>query len=125
MIVVDVSAALTALLNEGPARELLGAERLHAPHLVDPEVAGGLRRQVQSKRISATDAWDALETWRRLEVTRYPVYGLFERIWELRDNVSAYDASYIAVAEALNCALVTADARLSKAARVRCPVTVV
>jgi predicted nucleic acid-binding protein len=50
-----------------------------------------------------------LDPWRRIGVTRYPASGLLQRIWELRDDVSAYDASYVAVAESLDCALVTAD----------------
>jgi predicted nucleic acid-binding protein len=125
MIVVDASAALAALLNDGPARQLIAAERLHTPHLIDAEIASGLRRQVQRKQLSAADGWNALRTWRRLAVTRYPVYGLFERIWELRENISAYDASYVALAETLDCALLTADTRLSNAGRALCPVTVV
>ena len=125
MIVVDASAALAALLNDGQARQLIGAERLHTPHLIDSEIASGLRRQVQRRQLSAADGWNALRTWRRLAVTRYPVYGLFERIWDIRENFSAYDASYLALAEALDCALVTADARLSSASQALCPVTVV
>src|ERR1700752_4625821 len=115
MIVVDASAALAALLNNGQARQLIGAERLHTPHLIDSEIASGLRRQVQRNRLSAADGWNALRTWRRLGVTRYPVYSLFERVWEIRENFSAYDASYVALAETLDCALVTADTRLSNA----------
>ncbi|MEQ6325806.1 type II toxin-antitoxin system VapC family toxin [Mycobacterium canetti] len=125
MIVVDASAALAALLNDGEARQLIAAERLHAPHLVDSEIASGLRRQVQRNRLDAAEGWNALQTWRRLAVTRYPVFGLFERIWDVRANLSAYDASYVALAETLNCALVTADARLSNTNQARCPITVV
>jgi predicted nucleic acid-binding protein len=125
VIVFDASAALTALLNNGPARQMLANERVHAPHLIDSEIASGLRRQVHMKRVSVADAWNALNTWRHLVVTRYPVYGLFERIWEMRDNVSAYGASYIALAESLDCAVLTADGRLSRAAGVRCPITLV
>lgn len=125
MIVVDASAALSALLNDGPARHLLGTERMHAPHLVDSEIASGLRRQVQRNRLNPADGWNALRTWRRLAVTRYPANGLFERIWEMRENLSAYDATYVALAEALDCALVTADARLGHAGQARCTITVV
>ncbi len=125
MIVVDASAALAGLLNAGPARQALATEQLHVPHLVDSEVAHVLRRQVASNEISAADAWTALDTWRRLGMTRYPVFGLLDRVWELRENVSAYDATYVALAETLGCALVTADARLSRAPRLGCPITIV
>ena len=125
MIVVDASAALAALLNAGPARRLMAADQLHAPHLVDSEVAGGLRRAVAAGRIQATAGWLALDTWRRLGVTRYAAHPLLERVWELRDNLTAYDAGYVALAESLDCGLITADAKLSHAPGVRCPITVV
>ena len=125
MIVLDASAALSGLLNAGPARESLAAEQLHAPHLVDSEVASGLRRHVASRRIAADDGWAALDAWRRLGLTRYAMHGLLERVWELRDTLSVYDAGYVALAESLDCALVTADARISRAAGVRCPITIV
>lgn len=125
MIVLDASAALSALLNSGPAREALASEQLHAPHLVDSEVASGLRRQVASGRITVDAGWNALDTWRRLGLTRYPTHGLLERIWALRDNLSAYDAGYVALAESLECSLVTADARISRTPGIRCTTTVV
>jgi predicted nucleic acid-binding protein len=125
MIVVDASAALAALLNDGQARHLVGTERLHTPHLIDSEIVSGLRGLVQRNRLSAADGWNVLRTWRRLAVTRYPAYGLFERMWEIRDNFSAYDATYVALAETLDCALVTTDARLGLASQARCTITVV
>lgn len=125
MIVLDASTALSGLLNAGPARNALADEQLHAPHLVDSEVANGLRRQVVVQRIAADDGWAALDTWRRLGLTRYAIHGLLGRVWELRENLSAYDAGYVALAESLGCTLVTADARISRAPGVRCPVTVV
>ena len=125
MIVVDASAAVSALLYAGLAREALAEGQGHAPHLIDPEVANALRRGVASSRISAGDAWSALDRWRRLGVSRYAVVELFERVWELRENLSAYDASYVALAETLGCALFTADVRLARAPGLRCPVTVV
>lgn len=125
MIVLDASAALSGLMNAGPARESMAVEQLHAPHLVDSEVASGLRRQVASGRIATDDGWAALDAWRRLGLTRYATHGLLERIWGLRHNLSAYDAGYVALAESLACSLVTADARISRAPGIRCPITVV
>ena len=125
MIVVDASAAVSALLNAGPARQALAKEQVHVPHLIDPEVANALRRGVATSRIEPSDAWTALDRWSRLGMSRYAVFPLLERVWELRENLSAYDASYVALAESLDCALLTADARLGRAAGLRCPVTVV
>lgn len=125
MIVVDASAALSGLLNAGPARRALGYQQLHAPHLIDSEVASALRRRVRAQQLDAAAGWSILDTWRRLGMIRYPGVFLLDRIWELRENLSAYDASYVALAERLDCDLLTADARLSRAPGIRCPVTVV
>ena len=125
MIVVDASAAVSGLLNDGPARRTLGAEQVHVPHLIDSEVASSLRRRVLAGVMSEHDGWSALDVWRRLAVARYPVHGLLDRMWQLRANLSAYDAGYVALAEALDCSLLTADARLSRAPGIRCSVTVV
>jgi predicted nucleic acid-binding protein len=125
VIVADASVALAALLHSELARESLGDEQLHVPHLIDAEVANGLRRLVAAERLSAAAGWSSLDRWRRLGMTRYPAFGLLDRVWELRDNLTAYDASYVALAEALGCRLVTADARLAAAPGPRCAITVV
>lgn len=125
MIVVDASAALSALLNAGSARRAIGDQQLHAPHLIDSEVASALRRRIRAQRLNADAGWSILDTWRRLGMTRYPGVFLLDRIWELRENLSVYDASYVALAERLGCDLLTADARLSRAPGIRCSVTVV
>jgi predicted nucleic acid-binding protein len=125
VIVVDASAALSGLLNAGPAREVMASDQVHAPHLIDAEVASGLRRSVGMRRITPDAGWIALDAWRRLGIVRYALVGMLDRVWELRDNLSAYDASYVALAEALECGLLTADRRLSQAPGVRCTISVV
>lgn len=125
MIVVDASAALSALLRHGQARDELAGQQVHVPHLVDSEIASGLRRRVAAGQVGADQAWHMLRVWQRLAMTRYPVFALLARVWELRENVSAYDASYVALAESLSCGLLTADARLSRAPGMRCSITVV
>jgi predicted nucleic acid-binding protein len=125
VIVVDASAAIAALLGTGPARTALSMEQIHAPHVIDAEVASGLRRRVLASQLDASDGWRALDTWRRLGMTRYPVFSVLDRVWSLRNSLSAYDATYVALAESLDCALVTADKRLARAPGTRCPVTVV
>jgi predicted nucleic acid-binding protein len=124
MVVVDASAAVNALLKAGPARQAVASEQVHVPHLIDPEVANGLRRMAQRGEVTERDAWTALAAWRRLGVVRYPVFTMFERMWQLRANVSAYDAAYVALAEALGCALLTSDGRLGRVPGITCPVTV-
>jgi predicted nucleic acid-binding protein len=125
VIVVDASAAIAGLLNHGPARRCLGADQLHVPHLIDSEVASGLRRRVLAEQLHEDDGWAALDTWRHLAATRYALHALLGRVWQLRANLSAYDAGYVALAELLDCSLLTADARLSRAPGIRCPITVV
>lgn len=125
MIVLDASAALSALLNAGPARRALADEQVHAPHLIDSEIANALRRRVAARELPPDAGWRALDVWRHLALTRYPVFSLLDRVWELRDNLSAHDASYVAVAELLGCSLLTADARLARAPGTHCPITVV
>lgn len=125
MIVVDASAAVSALLNAGPARRALAEEQVHVPHLIDPEVANALRRAVSVSRIESGDAQTALDRWRRLGMSRHAVFHLLGRVWELRETLSAYDASYVALAESLHCALLTADVRLGRSPGIRCPVTVI
>src|SRR5437879_11407622 len=114
MIVLDASAALLALMNAGAARSAVASEQLHAPHLIDAEIANGLRRQVAAGRLSSADARSTLTTWQALGLNRYASVSMLDRVWELRDNVSPYDACYVALAELLGCALLTADLRLGR-----------
>ncbi|MGY1780286.1 type II toxin-antitoxin system VapC family toxin [Geodermatophilus sp. SYSU D01036] len=125
MIVADASAVVSGLLNAGAARDLLARERIQVPHLVDVEVASALRRAATAGSVTAGQGWAALDTWRRLGAARHPVTGLLDRVWQLRGNLTAYDATYVALAEALGCPLVTADGRLARAPGLRCTVTVV
>lgn len=124
MIVIDASAAVLGLLNDGDARATLREASMVCPHLADPEVAHALRAQVLRGDVTVADAVRALDAWGRLGIERVGVKGLLGRIWELRDNVGAYDATYVAVAEALGAPLVTADGRLAGAPGLRCTVTV-
>ncbi len=124
MIVVDASAAVAGLTTAGEARRLLSVEELHAPHLVDAEVAHVLRRRAASGRVDGSAAGVQLATWRRLGLTRHLMSDHLGRVWGLREDVTAYDACYVALAEALGCALATLDGRLSRASGPRCPITV-
>jgi len=124
VIVLDASAAVAALLNDGNARRLVGSEGLHAHHLIDAEVVSALRRLVLAGTLNAEDGLNCLEAWSHLAVIRYAAGPLLQRMWELRGGISAYDAMYVALAELLDCALVTADARVSRASGLRCSVTV-
>jgi len=117
VIVLDASAILDLLLVTEKGR--LVAERiapleetLHAPHLIDLEVAQVLRRYVSRRQLEEARASQALDDLRDLDLNRYPHDVLLERIWELRHNASAYDAAYLALAEALDAPLLTSGARL-------------
>lgn len=124
-VVVDASVVYEALTTDGPARERLATRQLFAPHLLDLEVLHALRRLALAGGMTTDHGSLLLERLRVFGLTRYPVHGLTPRIWELRDNLTAYDASYVAVAEALECTLLTTDARMAAAPGIRCAVEVV
>lgn len=120
MIVVDASALLEVLLRTplGLRLEdrLLGAdESLHAPHLIDVEVAQVLRRFAAAGDLTAERGLAALSDLAEWPLSRYAHEPLLERVWQLRQNVTAYDAVYLALAEALEAPLVTCDRRLAAA----------
>lgn len=125
MIVLDASAAVLGLLNDGETRQMLRDQPVVCPHLVDADLIHALRGLVRRGDLDAEDAQRALVVWGRLGLARLAVHGLIARVWQLRDHLGAYDASYVALAEALEVPLVTADGRLARASGPRCIITVV
>ena len=120
MIVLDASAAVEFLVardarGDWAAGEILGAGELCAPHLVDTEVVSGLRRLLLNGRIRPEAAAGAVRSWSQLRIRRFTAAPLLERIWMLRDSLTASDATYVALAEALELPLVTTDQRLARA----------
>jgi predicted nucleic acid-binding protein len=130
VIVVDASAILEVLLRTAASaavrERLFGPEQtLHAPHLIDIEVAQVLRRYAASGRIELGRCRDALDDLFDFPLERYPHDVLVTRVWELRHNLTAYDAVYVALAEALDAPLLTRDRRLAVAAGHRARVDLV
>jgi predicted nucleic acid-binding protein len=125
VIVVDASAAVLGLLNNGEARGRLANESLTVPHLIDSELVQALRSQVRRGDVAAGDAQRALHVWSKLGIQRVGLVRMLQRVWDLRENLTAYDATYVAVAEALDCPLLTSDARLARAPGPHCPIMVV
>ncbi|TMJ27328.1 MAG: type II toxin-antitoxin system VapC family toxin [Alphaproteobacteria bacterium] len=121
MIVVDASALLEALLGTAASaavtrRIFEAGQTLHAPHLLDVEVAQVLRRYAIAGDLDDQRARAALDDLADFPIRRYPHGLLLPRAWELRNNFSAYDAVYVALAEALDAPLLTRDRRLANAA---------
>ena len=125
MLVIDASALVDALLVAGPARARLSTANLHAPELIDAELLSMLRRLVLANKLLESRALQALTTAARLGLRRQPTRVLWPRAWELRTNLSAYDALYVALAEQLQAPLLTADARLARAPGLRCSVELI
>ncbi len=118
MIILDASAVIEMLLRtpaggQVEARVASRRESLHAPHLIDLEVAQVFRRFVAAGVIAPTRDREALEDLHDFSLIRYPHEMLLDRIWQLRDNFTAYDAAYVALAEELNIPLLTCDHKLA------------
>ncbi len=122
MIVADASAVIEALLGTSAglvvAQQLFKAgETVHAPHLIDLEVAHAIRRYVAIGDIDEARGRAAISNMVDMQIRRYPHDVLLQRVWELRGNLSAYDAVYVALAETLDAPLLTRDRRLADGAR--------
>jgi predicted nucleic acid-binding protein len=126
VIVVDASVVAPALADDGVdgdrARARFRGERLLAPELLDVEVISALRRGAATGALDDRRARLALDDFTSLDIGRVGHRTLIERIWELRANVTPYDAAYVALAEAFAVVLVTADARLARATGPRCSI---
>ena len=125
MKVVDAGVIVELVANDlDPDR--LGDEELAVPHLIDSEVTNVLRRLVIRNALTEQQGIDAFEGFMSLAVTRFPADWLRPRMWELRHNLTAYDATYVALAEMTGAtALLTTDARLATAPGINCPIDVV
>jgi predicted nucleic acid-binding protein len=124
MVVIDASVLVDGLLIVGAARARLASDNLQAPELIDVELLSVLRRLVLADQLQEGHALQALATANRLGLRRHPSRSLWPRAWELRTNLSAHDALYVALAEQLDAPLLTADARLARAPGLRCPIEV-
>jgi predicted nucleic acid-binding protein len=128
LIVVDASVVVTALADDGAdgdtARLRLRGEQLAAPHLIDLEVASAWRRLVGNGYLDERRAQLALADLVALRISRVPHERVLRRCWELRANLTVYDAAYVALAEALATSLLTLDERLARAPGIHCPVEI-
>jgi predicted nucleic acid-binding protein len=130
LIVVDASVVVDALAGSDAQasmvrQRLIDEGEAHVPHLLDVEVTSALRRLCRAGSIDETQATLALDDLAQLSLVRYPHLPLLARVWDLRRAVTAYDAMYVALAEILGCALLTADARLARTAGALCPIDIV
>ena len=129
MLVVDASALVPAIADGTEVgrqrRRRLGGERVNAPDLILVESASVIRRQSFAGMIDEAQAEQAIEDLLALPIIIHPTARLLHRAWELRSNVTPYDACYIALAEVLDCPLLTGDARLARAPGLGCEIELV
>jgi predicted nucleic acid-binding protein len=127
VLVVDASVIAPLVADGGPDgdtyRAAVRGQVLAAPDLLRVEVLSAIRRHTATGQLNARQARRALDDLLDLPVALYATTPLLRRCWELRANVTSYDACYVALAEALDAALLTADARLAAAPGLRCDVT--
>jgi predicted nucleic acid-binding protein len=123
-LVADTSVVLPALVDSGSsgdeARSALSGDELFAPALLDVEVAAALRGRVLGGKLSAAVAEGALRDLADLPIRRFDAVPLLGRVWQLRHNLTAYDATYVALAEVFHAELVTADECLARSSGPRC-----
>lgn len=129
MIVVDASVLANVIGDDGPdgqraRREVRAAGDLAAPDLVDPETVAVLRKRWLAGTIPDDRFAAAVRDLEDLDLDRYPALRFMRRAWELRTNVTPYDATYVALAEVLGCELWTADQRLAKAPGPTCTIRI-
>lgn len=130
MIVLDASAIVEVLVGTGPRSERIRervespGQSLHVPHLMDIEVLHTLRRLALHGTLSRRRSGEAFADLSNIVFERYPHTSLLGRMWDFKDNLTAYDATYVALAEALGAPLVTTDARLARAPGIRAEVEV-
>ncbi|WP_114905875.1 type II toxin-antitoxin system VapC family toxin [Ornithinimicrobium murale] len=127
MIVVDASALTNALADDGDLGRKARSELRRDSHWAAPdhcvaEVFSAVRGQWLGGQLTDARARDAVSALGSMVLDLVPARSLLVRMWQLRHNVSGYDAAYVALAEALDCALVTAEARLAQASTIRCPI---
>ena len=124
MRVVDAGVVIAVLAGTADPEGLVD-EEVAVPHLVDSEVPNALRKAVVRGALTDVEAGAAMDGFVRLSLTRYPADWLRPRMWALRHNLSAYDATYVALAEVMTAPLLTTDRRLARAPGLLCPVRVV
>lgn len=126
MIVADCSVVVSALLEPGrrgdAARDALRDAEVAAPDLLDVEVVHAVRGLLRGAKVAVSTAERCIRELPSLGITRVPHQTLTRRMWELRDNLTAYDAVYVALAESLGCSLITCDAGIAGAPGLRCAV---